>query len=63
MILTVVRESGGSLKKTGLTQKLGAKITDAAVKPRALALALQDSYLAALPGVSLDKGVLTLIAE
>lgn len=63
LILSVVREAGGSLKKTGLTQKLGAKITDAAVKPRALALALQDSYLAALPGVNLDKGVLTLIAE
>jgi hypothetical protein len=63
LILSAVRESGGSLKKTALTQKLGAKITDAAVKPRALALALQDSYLAALPGVNLDKGVLTLIAE
>jgi hypothetical protein len=59
----VVREAGGELKKTALTQKLGAKITDPGVKPRALALALQDSYLAQLPGVNLDKGVLSLIAE
>lgn len=63
LILSAVREAGGSLKKTALSQKLGTKVTDPAVKPRALALALQDTYLAQLPGVNFDKGVLTLIAE
>lgn len=64
LILASVRESGGSLKKAGLTQKLGAKLANQPeIKTRALGLALQDSYLAQLPGVNFDKGVLTLIAE
>jgi len=62
LILGVVREAGGSLKKTALTQKLGSRL-DPEVKSRGLALALQDSYLAQLPGVNFEKGVLTLIAE
>lgn len=64
LILAVVREAGGSIKKTQITQKLGVKLNDSPdLKPRALSLALQDSYLAQLPGVNYDKGVLTLIAE
>ena len=64
LVLKVVRDAGGSLKKAALTQKLGAALADSPdVKQRALGLALQDTYLSQLPGVNLDKGVLTLIAE
>lgn len=62
LILGVVREAGGELKKAALTSKLGGKLTPE-LKTRGLGLALQDSYLATLPGVSYEKGVLTLIAE
>lgn len=64
LVLKAVRDAGGSLKKANLTQKLGAALNDSPeIKTRALGLALQDSYLSQLPGVSLDKGILTLIAE
>ena len=64
LILSVAREAGGSVKKTALTQKLGAKLADQPeVKGRAITLALTDSFLAALPGVNYEKGTITLIAE
>jgi len=62
LVLTIVRSAGPEgIKKSALTQRVGQNFANDPIKPQALSLVMSDTFLNAVAGVNLDKGVLTLI--
>ena len=61
LVLSIVKSSEGGIKKVALTQRVGQNLALDPNKAQAISLVMSDSFLASVPGVNLDKGVLTVI--
>lgn len=63
LVLSIVKSSGAEgIKKAALTQRIGQNLAkDPGLKAQAISLVMSDAFLATVPGVNVDKGVLTLI--
>jgi hypothetical protein len=62
LVLTIVKSAGeAGIKKSALTQRIGQNLANDPNKAQAISLVMSDSFLSSVPGVNVEKGVLTLI--
>lgn len=64
LVLTIAKSAGeAGIKKAALTQRIGQNLASDPNKAAAISLVMSDAFLASVPGVNFDKGVVTPIAE
>jgi len=62
LVLSIVKSAGnGGVKKAALTQRIGQNLASDPNKAQAISLVMSDAFLASVPGINLEKGVVSLI--